>query len=196
MGERQKSGLSTPMCWGQLKVIYLFTSFSGHRPGQRECARTGLRSHARCNPYPIPQPVKVGHTTGVYDPYSFRIVMWVLLRPTRTNQWNCCETGHTVFCPYPRRLSRKSNYLQMSLQRQHFLLSYLKTLIVGPAGVWTRDLPSIFVGTPSIFECPVLKHVDLYCKNIIIDVLYIDYTLLWHHFLGDRNKYHVTITSE
>ena len=64
----------------------LFTSFSGHRPAQRKCARTGLRSHARCHPYPIPQPVKVGHTTGVYDPYSFRIVMWVLLRPTRTNQ--------------------------------------------------------------------------------------------------------------
>ena len=29
----------------------------------------------------------------------------------------------------------------MSLQRQHFLLSYLKTLSVGPAGVRTRDLP-------------------------------------------------------
>ena len=52
--------------------IYLF---SGHNvnPAQRECARTGLRSHARCHPYAIPQPVKVSHTTGVYDPYSFRI---------------------------------------------------------------------------------------------------------------------------
>ena len=29
----------------------------------------------------------------------------------------------------------------MSLQRKHFLLSYLKTLSVGPAGVWTHDLP-------------------------------------------------------
>ena len=28
--------------------------------------------------------VKVGHTTGVYVPYSFRKVVWVLLRPTRT----------------------------------------------------------------------------------------------------------------
>ena len=73
---------------GYLKIAYnyLFTSFSGHRPTQRECTRTGLRSHARSHPYPIPQPVKVGHTTGVYDPYSFRIVMGVLLRPTRTNQ--------------------------------------------------------------------------------------------------------------
>ena len=29
----------------------------------------------------------------------------------------------------------------MSLQRQYFLLSYLKTPSVGLAGVWTRDLP-------------------------------------------------------
>ena len=34
----------------------------------------------------FPQPVKVGHTTGVWDPYSFRTVMWVLLRPTRIDQ--------------------------------------------------------------------------------------------------------------
>ena len=37
--------------------------------------------------------------------------------------------------------TRKSNHLQMSLQRQHFLLSFLKTLGVGPAGVRTRNLP-------------------------------------------------------
>ena len=37
--------------------------------------------------------------------------------------------------------TRKSNHLQMSLQRQHFPLSYLKTLSVGPTGVWTRDFP-------------------------------------------------------
>ena len=35
---------------------------------------------------PNPQPVKVGHTAGVDDPYSFRIVMWLLLSLTRTNQ--------------------------------------------------------------------------------------------------------------
>ena len=33
--------------------------------------------------------------------------------------------------------TRKSNHLQMLLQGQHFLLSYLKTLSVGVAGVWT-----------------------------------------------------------
>ena len=71
---------------------------------QREYAWTGLRSHARCHPHPIPQPVKVGQTTRVYDPYSFRIVMWVLLHPTRTNEWKCCEMGPMIFHPYLRRL--------------------------------------------------------------------------------------------
>ena len=30
--------------------------------------------------------VKVDHNTGLYIPYSFRTVVWVLLRPTRTNK--------------------------------------------------------------------------------------------------------------
>ena len=37
--------------------------------------------------------------------------------------------------------TRKSNRFQMLLQRQHFILSYLKTLSVGLAGVWTYGLP-------------------------------------------------------
>jgi len=93
------------LCW--LKNI-LFTSFSGHRPAQRECAWKGLRSHVRCHPYPIPQPVKAYHTTRIYNPYSFQIVMWVLLQRTRTNQWKCCEIGPTVFHLYWRRLESLS----------------------------------------------------------------------------------------
>ena len=38
------------------------------------------------------------------------------------------------FSPFSKK-TRKSIYLQMSLQRQHFLLSYSKTLSVGPAKV-------------------------------------------------------------
>ena len=37
--------------------------------------------------------------------------------------------------------TRTSNHLQMSLQRQHILLSYFKTLSVGPVWARTRDLP-------------------------------------------------------
>ena len=44
---------------------------------------------------------------------------------------------------------RKSNHLQMSLQRQHFLLSYLKTLSVGQAEVWTGYLP---LSRPVLFQ--------------------------------------------
>ena len=33
-----------------------------------------------------PSPEEVGHTTGVYVPYSIRTVVWVLLSPTRIRQ--------------------------------------------------------------------------------------------------------------
>ena len=101
---------------------------------------TGLprgNRHERCHPKPIPQPGKVDHTTGVYVLYSFRTIVLVLLRPTRTDQmWHGTYGVSSL-----SEKTRKSNHLQMSLQRQHFLLSYLKTLSVGPVGVWTRDLP-------------------------------------------------------
>ena len=56
----QKRRHSCNLDIGQLCIFFpfYFTSFSGQRPAQRECARTELRSHARCHPYPIPQPVK------------------------------------------------------------------------------------------------------------------------------------------
>ena len=66
------------------------------------------RSHTRCHPYPIPQPVKLGHTTGVYT------------SPTLFERW--CGYGFSPLC----EKTRKSNHLQMSLQKQQFLLSYFK----------------------------------------------------------------------
>ena len=38
--------------------------------------------------------------------------------------------------------TRRSNRLQMLLQRQHFLLSYVKALSVGLTRVWTYTLPA------------------------------------------------------
>ena len=46
--------------------------------------------------------------------------------------------------------------------------------------------PSIFVDTPSIFESLLLEQVDLYWKNIITHVLYMDLTLLWYYFCAIR----------
>ena len=53
------------------------------------------RSYARCHPDPIPQPVEVGHTTGVYVPYSFRTVAWVLLESLTICR--CHYKGSTFF---------------------------------------------------------------------------------------------------
>ena len=45
-----------------------------------------------------------------------------------------------AFLSLSEKSRRSIKSLQMSLQRQHFLPSYLKILSVGPAGVWTHDL--------------------------------------------------------
>ena len=70
---------------GSVSRLYISLAFFNQGIG----ANGTHRSHARCHPYPIPQPVKVGHNTGVYVPYSFRTVVWVILRPTRTDQLKC-----------------------------------------------------------------------------------------------------------
>ena len=44
---------------------------------------------------------------------------------------------------------RKSNRSQMSLQRQHFLLSYLKTLSIGPVGIKPETPPSADQRSPN-----------------------------------------------
>ena len=75
-----------------------------------------LRSLLTDNPA---SPGKVGHTTRVYVPYSFRTVR--------------SDVGSLMF--HKNRADLKSNHLQMSLHRKYFLLSYLKTLSVGPARV-------------------------------------------------------------
>ena len=58
----------------------------------------------------------------------------------RINSYDFCKWYKYVllFHEQYHRLSMKnfkSNHLHMSLQRQHFLLSYLKTQSVGPAGI-------------------------------------------------------------
>ena len=54
-----------------------------------------------------------------------------------------------------------SNHLQITLQRQHFLLIYLTTLSVGAVHVWTCDLPH---GSPVLYQnmCVVYDHCFSY----------------------------------
>ena len=75
------------------------------------------------------------YNTGNSMPYSLRIVYGLFyiegLRDGAYGLSSLCET------------TRESVHLQMSLQRQHFLLSYLKTRRVGPAEVLNPFLASV-----------------------------------------------------
>ena len=79
-------------------------------------------------------------TPGSTSPTLFEQWCGFFYFPQEPDKCKFCETGPTVFSSLSEK-TRKSNRLQMALQRQYFLLSYLKTLSVGPAGVRTRDLP-------------------------------------------------------
>ena len=108
-----------------------------------------------------PSPGKVVHTTGVYVPCSFWTVLWVFLRPTRTRKVKVLWNGAYSFS-FLSDKTRKSNRLQTSFQRQHFHLSYFKTLSVDPAGVWTLDLPTQQTGALLPVLTKQLQHSRLY----------------------------------
>ena len=95
-----------------------------------------------CHPYPNSQPVKVGHTTGgiksLLSSNSYAGSFTSLKKKWLKVLWD-----RTYGFSSLSEKTRKSKHLQMSLQRQHFYLSYLKTLSVGPAGLWTRVEPYV-----------------------------------------------------
>ena len=74
-------------------------------------------------------------------PYCFRTVVWVLLRPFRfwlmKEEWRRHGQRLNVTAQWRDHLNwdKVSNHSQ-----QHHLTSFLKTLVVGPAVVWTYDL--------------------------------------------------------
>ena len=83
---------------------------------------------------------EIDHYTGHYVPYSLRRVSGFFNVPQIYYMCKGLWDGAYGLSSLSEK-TRKSNHLQMLLQRQHFLLSYLKTLSVGPAGVWTYGLP-------------------------------------------------------
>ena len=109
--------------WNGRNGLIFFWQLAEHRPAQREKARTGLIGPMQGDTRPNPTARKGWpHHRGL-PPLLFS------------------NSGVVSF--------RKSNHLQMSLQRQHFLLSYLKTLSVGQAEVWTGYLP---LSRPVLFQ--------------------------------------------
>ena len=82
---------------------------------------------------------KDSHSTGIT--LLFSNCAWVLLRPTELSTFKELWDGTSGLSSLSEK-TRKSNHLQMKLQRQHFLLSYLKTLSVGPVGVSNSQPPA------------------------------------------------------
>ena len=83
--------------------------------------------------------LETDHNTQDYVHYSLRKVRGYIVCGFSNISWNVLyvqgSKPRPTDRPYPKRLE-KSNRLQMSLQRQHSLLSYqFKTLSVCTAGV-------------------------------------------------------------
>ena len=87
----------------------------------------------------MPPKVNVNFEIDTRGGHCQRFVMSlvVLLRPTESIMSESTVRWAYGFSSLSEK-TRKSNHLQMSEQRQHFLLSYLNTLSVGPAGNRTR----------------------------------------------------------
>ena len=82
---------------------------------------------------------KDSHSTGIT--LLFSNSAWVLLRPTELSTFKELWDGTSDLSSLSEK-TRKSNHLQIILQRQHFLLSYLKTLSVGPVGISNSRPPA------------------------------------------------------
>ena len=128
----------------------------------------------RCHPYRIP-PIKVGHATRVYDPYSFQIVMCLFFKSHKNKSVKVLWDETYGFSSLSEK-TRKSNHLKISLPRLHFLLSQLKGLCHphACASQWKqtwKSRPDFFKFCrrfwKAVFICLNLSH-----RSIVSEVLY------------------------
>ena len=98
---------------------------------------------------------EIDHYTGHYVPYSLRRVCGFFNVP-QIFYYMCKGLWDGAYgLSSLSEKTRKSNRLQMLLQRQHFFVSYLKTLSVVPAGVWTYGLPLSKPGGGWVVSVPI-----------------------------------------
>ena len=99
------------------------------------------------------------------SPTLYKQCMGSLMSHRIQHRCKGCEIGPLVYFPYPRRL-KKTNHLQLCLQRQHFLPSFFKTLSVGPARVWTcKQPPARQIGTYPIEAVVYTCWSKLWCSE-------------------------------
>ena len=125
--------------------IYLFNHF--HYYGVEHTAELGSNLSVSLQ---ITPPAKERLTTplGFTTPTLFEQWCGFFYIPREPNKWKCCERGPTLFRRYPR-LENLTVCTWLSLQRQFFLLSYLKTLSSGPAGVEPATFHSAVERSPN-----------------------------------------------
>ena len=107
---------------------------------------TAWRQLLRARNSPSP-PWEIDQHTGDYVLYSLRTVCGFFNVPQNLYMQGLWDRAYGLSSLSEK--NRKSNRLQMSFQRQHFFLSYLKTLSVGLAGTWTSSLP---LGRPVLIQ--------------------------------------------
>ena len=92
------------------------------------------RSLTRCPTSPTPQFTYKRQPQHRDHPTLIRIVRGFFNVPQNYQHSRNCETGPPVYRPYPRRLESLTN-CRWNYKGSTLLLSYLKTLSVGPVGV-------------------------------------------------------------
>jgi len=105
---------------------------------------------------------KDSHSTGITLLFSNSTL--VLLRLTELSTFKDLWDGTSGLLSLSEK-TRKSNHLQMKLQRQHFLLSYLKTLRIGPVGVSDSRPPA---SQPGAQPSEPLVHGASMSSNLVV----------------------------
>ena len=139
-----------PVHWflaGKSRIFFFFNFILLNQPIIARVTATAWRQLLQARNSPSPHERQTT-TAGTTSPTLYEQCVDSL---TSHGIYICkgCETGPTYGLSSLSEKTRKSNRLQMLLQRQHFLLSYLKTLSVGPAGTWTSGLP---LGRPALIQ--------------------------------------------